>query len=214
MPGCRIYEGPEAVARLTEMGLAAEDFVPALADADADARRYQSDNDAKNASGMVRWARTVGLVRQKLSGKNWTREDPQNLPLIAAPSNDLVIIVTTGDEAIGDRLRNPKTQYPKGPATDSVVAADPGDGDTGDGQLSFMDLLNDELGQEMSQVITEESVHRQVWFLLYHFDKQHTKLRAELSRPASMKPNARIVDWLERIMLGEVALPHRAETTP
>lgn len=196
--GPAIYEGVDAVDRLARMGLGREDLVQALAGADAEAGRYQSEDDAKNASGLVRWARTVALLRQKLREQGWTADDPQNLPLIVDPLGHITIITTTGDGATGYRYETPKTQYSKGSATKAAV-----DTDTHT-QLSIMNLLHDELAEEMSQVVVAEGKHREVWCLLYHYSAFTGELRAELSRPASMEPGQQIGDWRERIMLEDI----------
>src|SRR5262245_24587381 len=132
--GPEIHEGDDGDARLDRMGLRREDFVRALAGADIEAARYQSEDDARNASGLVRWARTVGLLRQTLRARGWMVGDPANLPLIMSPSGQVTIITTTGDGATGYSYATPKTQYSKGSATKGTV-----DSDT-DTQLSIMNL--------------------------------------------------------------------------
>ncbi len=199
-----IHEGSEAVDRLAEIGLCREDLTQALAGADAEAIRYQSESDAKNASGLVRWARTVGLLRRRLHELGWTPEDPQNLPLIVSPSGDISIITTTGDGATGYQYDTPKTQYSKGSATKATVDADR------DIQLSIMNLLHDELAKEMSHVVLAEDGNREVWCLLYHYNAFTGELRAELSRPASMEAGKQISEWRERIMLGAIDLDDTA----
>ena len=195
-----IREGAEAVDRLAEIGLRPEDLIQALAGADAEAVRYQSESDAKNASGLVRWARTVGLLRRRLGRLGWISEDPQNLPLIVSPSGSTSIITTTGDGATGYRYETPKTRYSKGSATKATV-----DTDT-DIQLSIMNLVHDELAEEMSNVVLAEDRNREVWCLLYHYNAFTGELRAELSRPASMEAGKQISEWRERIMLGAIPL--------
>lgn len=198
-----IYEGEPAWRRLAQLGLDRQDLVAALVGAHQEAGRYQSVDDAKNASGLVRWARTVGLLRHRLSGKGWRREDPQNLPIAVDPPGKVTIITTTGDSATGYRYGDqPKTQYPKGRATAVTVSQDSEAAE----QLSFMDMLDDELAEEMSRVVAAESERREVWFLLYHFNKSSGALRAELSRPASMEPGQQVGEWRERIMLGGIDL--------
>jgi hypothetical protein len=196
----KIHEGVEADERLAEIGVRREYLVQALAGADVEATRYQSEDDAKNASGLVRWARTVGLLRRKLHELSWTAADPQNLPLIINPSGSISIITTTGDGATGYRYKTPKTQYSKGSATKATV-----DTDT-DIQLSIMNLLHDELAEEISQVVVAEEGQREVWCLLYHYNAFTGELRAELSRPASMESGSQISEWRERIMLGAIPL--------
>ncbi len=196
----RIYEGAEADDRLEEMGLHRADLIQALAGADAEAARYQSDDDAKNASGLVRWARTVGLLRGRLRALGWTTADPQNLPLIVHPTGRISILTTTGDGATGYRYQTPKTQYSKGSATKATVETDT------DVQLSIMNLEHDEIAEEVSHVVVAEEEQREVWCLLYNYNTFTGELRAELSRPASIEPGAQISNWRERIMIGKISL--------
>ncbi len=190
-----IHEGSEGDDRLRRIGLRREDLVYALTGGDAEAGRYQSEDDAKSAAGMVRWARTVALLRRRLRERGWAAEDPQNLPLVVNPSRTITIITTTGDGATGYSYGPlPKTQYSKGSATKATV-----DTDTNI-QLSIMNLPYDEL-EEMSRIVATEDEQREVWCLLYHHNASTGELRAELSRPASMEPGRQIGEWRERIML-------------
>jgi hypothetical protein len=201
---CVVYQGEEADRRLAELGLEREDFIPVLEDAHNEAVRYRSVDDAKNAEGLVRWIRTVGLIRRRLSRKGWTHEDPQNLPITVVPSQEHIVITTTGDQETGNPLKTPTTQYPKGKATRNAIGDDPGEDESP--QLSLMDLMEDELGEEMSEVVVDQSQHRAVWMLMYHFDKARKQVRAELSRPASMNAGEKIVRWQERIMLDSITV--------
>lgn len=92
-----IYEGAQAVQRLSGFGLTPADLTQALDGAQTEADDYRSPHDAKNAPGMVCWARTVALLRRRLSGMAWECDDPYNLPVVVHPSNTVALAVMSGD---------------------------------------------------------------------------------------------------------------------
>ncbi|MFB4296278.1 hypothetical protein [Actinomadura sp. NTSP31] len=199
MSVCKIHKGQDAHRRLDELGLGASDINEALREADEQASLYRSEVDARNASGLVRWARTVGVLRGALSKKGWGREDPQNLPLAVNPATGVAIIVTTADGATGFDRYSPKTLYPRGKATVQAAGQDPE-------QLSIMDMPEVELAKEMARAIQEENQQWTVWFLLYHYDNHEGVIRTELSRPDPIDLTAgrRVEQWLERILLEKI----------
>jgi len=194
---CPVFDGDQAVDRLTELGLKAEILEFALKSADAEARTY-TDLDPPNMQGMARYARTVRLLREQLVPLGWSFDNPRNLARTVSPDRRIAIIATLGDAATGVPDVPPSTRYEKGVATVEAVSR------------NFLQLtLPIQLGDE--EPFDADGEGTTTWVLLYHVT--NSEIRAELSLPDSMLEGY-IDTWVERLILPPIPLQASPAVVP
>lgn len=183
-PSVRV-SGPE---RLVDLGVTADLLTDALREGDRLARRT-STYDPPILEGLLRWASSTRLLREALVPLGWTFDNPRNLARTIAPRHDIAIVVTTGDDGVGDPNREPGTRHAKGSATEWAIIG---------GQLTFGGPSHDQPGLPFAELV---SGPMQTWFLLFAVVGE--TLRSELSLPRSYE-DGRLLRWRERIMLPQV----------
>lgn len=183
-PSVRV-SGPE---RLADLGVTADQLTRALLEGDRLARRT-SRHDPPILEGLLRWAMSTRSLRDELVPLGWHFDNPRNLARTISPRHDTAIVVTTGDEGVGDPTRDPGTRHAKGSATEWAIIG---------GQLTFGGPSQDQPGLPFEELVPGPM---QTWFLLFAVVGDH--LRAELSLPRSYG-DGRMLSWRERIMLPQL----------
>lgn len=153
------------------------------------ARTECTSNHPRTFAGLSQWANTVRALRDKTSPAGWTTSDDNNFPLCIHPSNNLVIVVQTGDKDTGISANNPSNRAAKGTNTEQAIWAN-------HKQLSLFDAL--------PEVMLEAgNDNRIMWVLLYHVTP--TEIRFELSLPSKIV-GGKIRSWQERLVFPAIVL--------
>lgn len=179
-----VYEDPEeGRLRLAELGLTFDDLYRAMRYGYL-ARLSCNSNDPPSTVGFLLWARTTRGLREQLAPRGWMKSD-KKLSVTVNPDETIAIAVSTGDDATGLVDGEPKSRFPKGPATREAVA------------------INADAQGELFPLAEVTKRPPTTWFLLLSVEKQKEKtvIRAELSLPSSMDEEGRIGGWFERIVL-------------
>lgn len=135
------------------------------------------------------WGFTVRSLREQLVSEGWHQSDARNYSMVIHPSGTLAIAVAAGDSFTSNPDRNPSTRTDKGPVTKDAIFQN---------QLTFADI------SDFPRPF--EPIAIQTWLLLHHLSAESNKVTAELSLPAGMAEDGRVVAWRERIMLRQIAL--------
>jgi hypothetical protein len=172
------YDGRE---RLAELGLTVDDLHHAIRFGYL-ARLSCNANDPPAFVGIMFWGRTTRGLRERLAPLGWKKNDVKQSTVMNADET-IAILVSTGDDATGIADGDPKSRFPKGPATKAAVTAN------GQGELFPLD-----------QVTKRRPT---TWVLLQNVARCEDQIviRAELSRPSLMDEDGRIGGWFERIIL-------------
>lgn len=183
----RVCAGPEAAARLRELGVSQGRLDEAL-DAGDVAARQATIFSPVNAAGMYRWLETVTRLRTGLAADGWQAKDPNNSPRIVHPSGRTVIVAASGNARTGLDDGDPRTARARGTTSFRSV------------QLNAEQLeLNLGLAAVIHDMSAETGTSELMWFLLYH--RTEDELRAELSLPFRMSVKGHVDSWRERILL-------------
>lgn len=179
---------------LAEMGLSLEALQDAVK-AGEELRDGCTQNDPSNAPGVFSYARTTRRLAELLIPDGWVRRDVANLALVVSPSEDLAIVVSTGDDGTGAYYRPVKSKYPKGPATVLVV-------ERNRQQLDFF-RPNPEPPdpQEVKACTTWMLLRRRVGDTLFW----------ELSLPYKVGEDGRVEEWMRRIVFEPISLAPRID---
>ncbi len=179
----------EVKSRLNEIfGLEAKDIQDIIMQG-LYARKACTPNHPRTYAGLAQWADTVRALRDKTSPSGWTSSDDNNFPLCIHPSNNLVIVIQTGDKDTGISANNPSNRAAKGTNTEQAIWAN-------QKQLSLFDAL--------PEVFLETgSDNRIMWVLLYHVTP--TEIRFELSLPSKIV-GGKIRSWQERLVFPAIVL--------
>lgn len=176
------------VNRLQEIFGLTEDAIQDVIMQGLHARTNCSPHHPKTYPGLAQWAETVRALRGKTAPLGWTYSDDNNFPLSIHPSDNLVIVVQTGDRETGTS-GIPSNRAPKGANTEDAVAINMR-------QMSLFDSLSDfTLDQESNKPI--------MWVLLYHVAPN--EIRFELSLPLKMV-GGKIRSWQERIVFPAIQI--------
>lgn len=183
-------------------GLTAALIHDALRDGEASANACTS-NDPTILPGLLRWARTIRGLRDRLASFGWKRSNARGLPTVVCPSGKVAITVSTGDEGTGtDALA--RTKYPKGAAALFAVTVN---------QLAF---AGDGFDFPPFEDSSSDAEDRATWYLL--FVKDGAEIRAELSLPAGVGDSGHVEGFVTRYRLPPLDLtekaPQRASDEP
>lgn len=165
----------------------------ALRDGEASANSCTS-NDPTILPGLLRWARTIRGLRDRLASFGWKRCNVRGLPTVVSPDGTVAITVSTGDEGTGtDGLA--RTKYPKGAAALFAVIAN---------QLVF-----EAEGFEITPLddISTDTKDRATWYLL--FIKDGDEIRAELSLPSGIGGSGHVEGFVTRYRLPPLDLSEK-----
>jgi hypothetical protein len=147
------------------------------------ARETCTANDPPFFPGMFHWARTVRVLRERLSPLGWTRSDEGNFCTVVEPAEQFAIAVASGCENTGQATREtPTTKRRRGPSTFDAVQTN--------AQLCLF--------PDFAPTVKMEAT-RATWVLLFYRDQK--EIRAELSLPDSIGDDGHINGWRERIIL-------------
>lgn len=174
----------EIANSLSELGLTAEILEYAIKSGEY-ARDSCTKNDPTCAPGFVAWSKTVRGLRDFLIPKGWEKCDDYNFPTVVSPNKMIAISVSTGNEATGNAMAEPKTKYAKGEAAKSAVKINQG--------VLFAEMRAD-----------NAAAQRVTWILLKR--RTNDTVFAELSLPALMTKDGQIVKWETRIILNPILI--------
>ncbi|NOT64894.1 MAG: hypothetical protein HOP06_02415 [Methylotenera sp.] len=179
----------EVKSRLSEVfGLEANDIQDIIMQG-LYARKACTPNHPRTYAGLAQWADTVRALRDKTSPSGWTSSDDNNFPLCIHPSNNLMIVVQTGDRDTGISANNPSNRAAKGTNTEQAIWAN-------QKQLSLFDALPEVL-------VEAGNSNRIMWVLLYHVTP--SEIRFELSLPSKIV-GGKIRSWQERLVFPAIVL--------
>lgn len=179
----------EVKSRLSEVfGLEANDIQDIIMQG-LYARKACTPNHPRTYAGLAQWADTVRALRDKTSPSGWTSSDDNNFPLCIHPSNNLMIVVQTGDRDTGISANNPSNRAAKGTNTEQAIWAN-------QKQLSLFDALPEVL-------VEAGNGNRIMWVLLYHVTP--SEIRFELSLPSKIV-GGKIRSWQERLVFPAIVL--------
>lgn len=185
-----VWEERGALNRLSELSLEPSTLRDALLRADA-ASANSTPFHPTSFEGYTRWAELVSSVRETLTARGWTFDDPRNLPRAISPDGQLALLVSSGDEFTGLAYAPsgyPSTKNPKGATVSQAVEVNE--------QLAF------DLGPGFTAGRRPATADELVtWVLLYHYGPE--VISAEISRPIAMT-GQQISEWAERILLPNV----------
>lgn len=181
----------EVADRLAQLGLTTDILHEAIMRGEV-ARDSCTANDPPCAPGFYAWAGTVRALRDILMPQGWTRNDTINYSRVISPDRSIAIAVVTGDEGTGNKDANPRTKYPKGPATQAAVSSN---------QASlFEEPASNEEGVAEEEVVEEWIT----WMLLKK--RSGDSVFAELSLPSSMTKDGQVESWQTRIILNPIVI--------
>jgi hypothetical protein len=142
----------------------------------------------RNFAPITRWGNGIAAMRDLLVPLEWTSADRDGQPLVVNPAGGLAITISGADKQTGlDGDVQPRTSA-KGAVTVEEVE-----------QNGY--LFSDMEADAMEKAIAAGRFVKDTWFLLMHFDRVTGQVRSELSRPAKVDEERRIVGWSERILL-------------
>jgi len=177
-------EQPDVETRLIELGLTIKILVEAIRAGEL-ARATCTEFDPRIFRGQMAWARRRrSLCEQLVPMRGWVAHEDHNQPLVISPDGRMRIAVFAGDSATGDPTRRPQPQRPKGAVTIGAV------------RTNQLELFGPPKPEEEFDALT--------WFFLAH--RTRLDILAELSLPATVSLDGRIVDWNERIILPSLSL--------
>lgn len=188
----RIWQGEDALNRLSGLGIDSEAIFAALHAGDV-AARQADEYSPVTASGTERWNHTVQELRRNLAMQGWHVQNPNNSPRIVRPDGELSISVVSGDERTGNPDKEPRNAHPLGQTVDESV---------------FRNRAKEVTGQTVLESVEDDAIEHALrtghldastWILLY-FDEPGTGLRAELSYPHATA-DGYVSAWPERIII-------------
>jgi hypothetical protein len=171
--------------RLRQLGLTTEEVSKAVERGIVE-RMNCTLFDPPSYPGVVQWARTVRDLRETLVPNGWRADNTRNFSTVVSPNELVAIAVSTGDERTGrEGDPEPRTKYPKGTVFLAAVNRNV--------QLSlFGEMIIDADGAVLSKTRT--------WTLLMRTDAVTKEVRVELSLPAQIGDDGRVIAWSERII--------------
>ena len=182
-----VYEKADALARLAQLGLTCGIVRDAILAGEL-ARNSCTANDPPATAGILGWARTTRGLREGTIPLGWRASEAGQLSTCVDSTGAIAIAVATGDQGTGDRRAEPKTKYPRGPATAAAI-------ERNKLQLGLFDTpAPPPVEQEQSKVVT--------WLLL--LARTPTEVHCEVSLPGQIGVDERIESWAERIILSPV----------
>lgn len=176
---------PDSEARLRALGLSFELLTEAVLQGDYHARSC-SPFDPPLLAGILRWAKTVGALGELLVPRGWTTDNYLNFATVVSPDGALAVAVATGNEATGKPGAEVTTRHPRGRVAREVT-------DRNEQLTLFYGPGIDRPSENISRT------GRVTYLLLVHATAQH--LQVELSRPKTIGPDGRPIDWADRIYL-------------
>lgn len=179
------HRGPDAVARLADLGLEPDDLIQPLL-AGLGWRNTATDDHPLGAGSTLMYFEMTAALRVRLRVKGWTADNSfLNQARTVRGDGRLAIVVATGDDAVGIDGLVPTTKNKKGEALANEVAANAH-------QLALF-------GEDMP-----EWVGATTW--LFMPNVLDSLVRAELSLPNSMTESGFVASWSERIILDPIPL--------
>ena len=188
----RVWQGADALQRLSELDTDVEAITIALRAGELSARQADEFSPV-TAAGTQQWNNTVQELRRNLAIDGWLVRNPNNSPRIVRPDGHLSIAVMSGSHNTGIAFKQPRNAHPLGPTVDTAVVRNRF-GEVA-GQLAF-DTVED---AAIADAAAAPRFDAGTWILLYTNDPV-TGVRAELSLPDSTGDRF-ISHWRERIII-------------
>jgi hypothetical protein len=182
-----VHQGPQAIARLNELGLFPEDLVTAVLAAEME-RRSGSPLEPSIAAGFRAWATGFRTLAEQLVPRGWIKVESKGLPRVLNPDTSVGIAVLSGDVETGrfEAGAEPKSKTPRGEQSVFLVHSN-----EVQLHLPFVEHEHHPLPPEVEQI---------TWWLLIYSDGNEN-IRAELSLPVGLGQDGRLANWEERIIL-------------
>lgn len=183
----RITDQARVLSRLADLGLDEQDLRAAVQFGVSESSRCTA-NEPKNSRGFTQWAKTVGMLRERLIPKKWDRRDDDNFPTAVNRDGSLAIGVLAGNLNTGSKTQDPQSRWPKGRAAKKLINRN---------QMQLADL-------DPSLPRAPQGEPDQTWLLLYFTDEETGETRWELSLPIRMEIDGSIAGWHQRLVLAPI----------
>lgn len=180
--------------RLIALGLTLQVLREALEAGIGAAALHSTVNYPRNYGGTSFWAEVTRWLRELLVPLGWHRDETGGQPSVVRGDNGIAIVVVRGNEATGDPMFLPTTQYKRGPVTIERVERN-----------AFLPF-DDEVPVETEAVEVDTS-DVPTWLLLHY--RKGEELMAELSFPISISKAGFVEEWGETVILPAIPLDPR-----
>ena len=177
----------EVAVRIAAMDLTIEVLHNALLAANLAASAC-SELDPAWYEGSTFNAVATRTMREQLIPRGWFPNRDKGVDSVVSPDSMYCIIVTTGDDAVGDPERPTSTKYTRGPAVQALA-------------LNNLELFPLEVVEVPSRKgdITPDT---KAWFFLIRRDENG--LHGEFNRPLKFGADGRVSEWEVRLILPSI----------
>ena len=188
----RIWQGPDALQKLNDLGIDLDAVTTCLNAGDLAARQADEFSPV-TAEGTERWNHTVQELRRNLAKFGWRVRNPNNSPRIVRPDGRLAMAVVSGNKFTGIPHSSPKNAHSLGRTLDESVLRNR----TKEviGQL----VLTPVEDAAIEDAVNSRRIDSTTWILMYFYDPV-AGLRAEISLPRYTFEGF-ISDWTDRIII-------------
>jgi hypothetical protein len=181
-----LHEEYQATQKLSQFGLQSQYFENAIK-AGYLAWASCTDNDTPMYPGITFWNHIHRTLRENLIPIGWKKSDEGGYSRIVSPDENFAIAVSSACAGVGNVNYVPSTN-PKGNCTIEIVE-------------------HHAVQLQLSNTVLESKPRTPritTWFLLFYKDKD--EIRMELSLPAVLSKDARIIGWYERVFLDSIPI--------
>lgn len=182
----RTYVGPEAEARLLELGLSLEIVSESVIYGQMQ-RDGCSSLDPPTFAGTTAWAATIRAFRAKVTTDlKWTTSNTANFCTAISPDGEWAVAISTGNSGTGVEGRESNFKHGRGTRTRQAVERT---------QISLFDLMFNEIP---SVVLSK------TWILLIARNRDY--VFCEMKLPRLLDSDGRVEAWAERIIIPTIKL--------
>lgn len=178
----KVFEDDGAIGRLSKLGID-PDVVRRSVLVGEHARDTCSAHDPITLAGTMAYGRATREFRDGMIPLGWKMVREHNLELTVSPDHGTAVVISSGCNQTGNPRSTPSTRNPKGAMTLAVV------------RENVVQLSLFASGRDNPAVLKSRRV---VYVLLVYRDTDH--VRFELSLPARIDEDGRVVGWAERIL--------------
>jgi hypothetical protein len=139
---------------------------------------------ALSSAGFRRYDAGLALLGEQLTPRGWHRELLEGLEVVVNPARTLAISVNSGDENVGNPLKDPKARFARGATVIRRVAKNREQGD---------------LFRGFAPPVSQEPA-LQLWMLLHCV--RAGQLHLELALPYVIEDDRRTMSYQERLSIG------------
>ena len=187
-----VHEDYLADRRLGEMGLSATELRDVIEQGEF-MRAQATEHDPLAAGPSDAYRYRVRSFRDVYCPRGWTIDREANLERTCSPCGRRAIITRGGDRGVGIKKAHPQPSRPVGEVTAREATKN-----------ASLALNPDWFNMPVSTSPAAGDRDRETWMLLVY--RERDVVRSELSRPAGVTGEGRVLTWVERILLPEIDL--------